>query len=44
MNGILDAVEMKMLQELMKTKILGKTYTDPKKFVKEMVRQAYLNL
>lgn len=45
MNGILDTVEMKMLEELMKNKVvLGKRYTDKKKYLKDLIRQLYLSL
>ena len=45
MNGIFDSVEMKMLEELSKKgSVVGKKYSDKKKYLKELVRRLYLNL
>lgn len=45
MNGLFDAVEMKMLDELMKRgAVTGKKFSDRKKYMKELVRRLYLNL
>ena len=45
MNGIFDAVEMKMLEELSKrVAVVGKKYSDKKKYLKELIRRLYLNL
>ena len=45
MNGIFDSVEMKMLEELSKRgAVVGKKYSDKKKYLKEVVRRLYLNL
>ena len=45
MNGIFDSVEMKMLEELPKRgSVVGKKYSDKKKYLKELVRRLYLNL
>lgn len=45
MNGIFDGVEIKMLEELAKRgALVGKKYSDKKKYLKEVVRQLYLNL
>ena len=45
MNGIFDAVEIKMLEELTKRgAFVGKKYSDKKKYLKELVRRLYLNL
>ena len=45
MNGIFDLVEMKMLEELSKRgAVVGKKYSDKKKYLKELVRRLYLNL
>ena len=45
MNGIFDSVEMKMIDELSKRGVVvGKKYSDKKKYLKELVRRRYLNL
>ena len=45
MNGIFDSVEMKMIDELSKRgAVVGKKYSDKKKYLKELVRLHYLNL
>ena len=45
MNGIFDSVEMKMIDELSKRgAVVGKKYSDKKKYLKELVRRLYLNL
>jgi len=45
MNGIFDQVELKMLEELSKKgAVLGKKYSDKKKYLKELIRRLYLNL
>ena len=45
MNGIFDAVELKMVEELMKHgAVTGKKYSDKKKYLKELIRRLYLNL
>ena len=45
MNGIFDSVEIKMLEELSKKGVVvGKKYSDKKKYLKELVRRLYLNL
>ena len=45
MNSILNTVEMEMLKELMKRgAITGKSYTNSKEYIKEVVRRLYLNL
>ena len=45
MNGIFDAVEIKMLEELTKRgAVVGKKFSDKKKYLKELVRRLYLNL
>jgi hypothetical protein len=45
MNGIFDAVEMKMLEELYKRgALVSKKYSDKKKYLKELVRILYLTL
>ena len=45
MNGVLDQVEMKMLEALAKEgAIVGKRYSDKKKYLKELIRRLYLNL
>ena len=45
MNQVFDAVEMKMLEELSKKgAVVGKKYSDKKKYLKELVRRLYLNL
>jgi hypothetical protein len=45
MNGILDSVELKMLEELMKRgAVVGKKHSDKKKYLKELVRRLYMNL
>ena len=45
MNGLFDAVEMKMLDELMRRgAVTGKKFSDRKKYMKELVRRLYLNL
>ena len=44
MNGIFDAVEMKMLEELSKKgTVVGKKYSDKRKYLKELVRRLYMN-
>jgi len=43
--GIFDSVEMKMLEELAKRgAVVGKKYSDRKKYLKELIRKLYLNL
>ena len=45
MNRIFDSVEMKMLEELSKKNaVVGKKYSDKKKYLRELVRRLYLNL
>ena len=45
MSEILDSVEIKMLEELSKRgAVVGKKYSDKKKYLKELVRHLYLNL
>lgn len=45
MNGIFDAVEMKMLEALAKNgAITNKRFSDKKKYLKELIRRLYLNL
>ena len=45
MNAIFDSVEMKMIDELSKRgAVVGKKYSDKKKYLKELVRRLYLNL
>ena len=45
MNAIFDSVEMKMIDELSKRGVVvGKKYSDKKKYLKELVRRLYLNL
>ena len=45
MNGIFDGVEIKMLEELSKKgAVVGKKYSDKKKYLKELIRRLYLNL
>ena len=45
MNGILDSVELKMLEELMRRgAVVGSKHFDKKKYLKELVRCLYLNL
>ena len=45
MNGVFDAVELKMLEELAKKgAITNKRFSDKKKYLKELVRCLYLNL
>lgn len=45
MNGILDSVETKMLEELSKKgAVVGRKYSDKKKYLKELIRRLYLNL
>ncbi len=45
MNGIFDQVELKMLEQLSKKgAVLGKKYSDKKKYLKELIRRLYLNL
>ena len=45
MNGIFDSVEMKMLEELTKKgAVVGRKYSDKKKYLKELIRRLYLNL
>ena len=44
-NGVFDAVELKMLEELAKKgAITNKRFSDKKKYLKELVRLLYLNL
>lgn len=43
--GIFDSVELKMLEELAKRgAVVGKKYSDRKKYLKELIRKLYLNL
>ena len=45
MSGIFDQVEIKMLEELSKRgAVVGKKYSDKKKYLKELIRRLYLNL
>lgn len=45
MNGIFDQVELKMLEQLSKKgAVLGRKYSDKKKYLKELIRRLYLNL
>lgn len=45
MNGVFDAVELKMLEELAKKgAITNKRFSDKRKYLKELVRRLYLNL
>ncbi len=45
MNGIFDSVEIKMLDELSKRgAVVGKKYSDKKKYLKELIRRLYLKL
>ena len=45
MNGVFDSVEMQMLEELAKKgAITNKKFSDKKKYLKELIRQIYLNL
>ena len=45
MNNIFDSVEIKMIEELSKQKVLNNTrYTDKKKFLKDLIRSMYFNL
>ena len=45
MNGLFDSVEMKMLEELSKRgAVVGKKYSEKKKYLKELVRRLYMNL
>lgn len=45
MNGILDQVELKMLESLMKNgAVTKKKYSDKKKYLKELIRKLYLDL
>jgi len=45
MNGVFDSVELKMLEELSKKgSVVGKKYSDKKKYLKELIRRLYLNL
>tara|TARA_S200002703_G_C3801832_1_gene247859 strand:+ start:3611 stop:3748 length:138 start_codon:yes stop_codon:yes gene_type:complete len=45
MNSVFDQVELKMLEELSKRgAVVGKKYSDKKKYLKELVRKLYLNL
>ena len=45
MNGVFDSVEMQMLEELAKKgAITNKRFSDKKKYLKELIRQIYLNL
>ena len=45
MNGIFDSVEMNMLEELSKKgAVVGRKYSDKKKYLKELIRRLYLNL
>ena len=44
MNGIFDTVEMKMVEELArKGSVVGKKYSDKRKYLKELIRRLYLN-
>ena len=43
MNGIFDGVEIKMLEELAKRgALVGKKYSDKKKYLKELIRTIYI--
>ena len=45
MNGILDQVELKMLETLMKNgAVTKKKYSDKKKYLKVLIRKLYLDL
>ena len=45
MNTIFNSVELKMLEELAKKgAITNKRFSDKKKYLKELIRQIYLNL
>ena len=45
MNGIFDSVEMKMIDDLSRRcAVVGKKYSDKKKYLKELVRRLYLSL
>ena len=45
MNGVFDQVELKMLEELSKKgSVVGKKYSDKKKYLKELIRRLYLKL
>ena len=45
MNGILDQVEIKMLETLMKNgAVTKKKYSDKKKYLKELIKTLYLSL
>jgi len=45
MNGILDQVEIKMLESLMKNGVVTKKkYSDKKKYLKELIKTLYLTL
>ena len=45
MNGILDQVELKMLETLMKNgAVTKKKHSDKKKYLKELIRKLYLDL
>ncbi len=45
MNGIFDSIEIKILEELSKRgAVIGKKYSDKKKYLKELVHRLYLNL
>ena len=45
MNNIFDSVELTMLEELSKKgAVVGRKYSDKKKYLKELVRRLYLNL
>ena len=44
MNGVFEAVDLKMLEELAKKgAITNKRFSDKKKYLKELVRLLYLN-
>ena len=45
MNGIFDAVEMKMLEELCKKgALVKKKHSDKKQYLKELIKVLYLSL
>jgi len=45
MNGLFNAVELKMLEELAKKgSVTNKKFSDKKKYLKDLVRCLYLNL
>ena len=44
MNGIFDAVETKMLEELARRgSVVGKKHSDKKQYLKQLIRTLYLN-